>query len=399
MTRLSWQTQFGSLVLVAILLWLAAFGISYQSFKIELRPVVVNLASGLALADNPEPITAVIRARVGAAYRLRSNGVVTAEFDLKSAASEGNYQIKPSIVVNLNDAWLVSTQPEMIKVKLVPAVTRSVSLAAEPVGFPATGFSLGEITITPATVDITGPASVVDVISEARVPVSVKRRSNSFTAFGQPQVVDVNGYPLTNVSFTPNQVSVAVNIKAGDSFKTIGLVPTFTGDLAPGYWVSYVEFEPPTLTLRGSAEKLADIDSLATTAIKLTNKSADFSDKVSANLPAGVVLVSPNLVNVKVKVAMSSNNRTLVLIPSYANITEGLSVTSVVPPTVSVVLSGAADKLSGLSRANVSLALDLRGLLSGSNMVNLTKAMFQAPEGIEVISFEPATLEVSLTKS
>ncbi|MFA5270138.1 MAG: CdaR family protein [Patescibacteria group bacterium] len=397
--KLSWQTQFGALVVVAMLLWLAAFGISYQSFNIELRPVVTNLAAGLALSDNPEPITAMIRARVGAAYRLKSNGVVTAEFDLSAAVSEGSYQIKPNISVNLKDAWLVNAQPESIKVKLVPAVTRSVSLIAEPIGFPATGFSLGDITITPATVDITGPAGVVDVVSEAKVPVNVKRRNSSFTVFGRPQLADVDGNPLTNVSFSPNQVGVAVNIKAGDSFKTIGLVPSFTGELSPGYWVSYVEFEPPTLTLRGSAEKLAAIDSLSTTAVKLNNRSADFTDKVSAELPAGVVLVSPNLVNVKVKVAMLSNNRTLALIPSYANITEGLSVTSVTPPTISVVLSGASDQLSGLSRADVSVALDLRGLLSGSNMVNLTKEMFQMPAGVEVVSFTPEAVEVSLTKS
>jgi len=397
--KLSWQSQFGSLIFVTLLLWLAAFSISYQSFTIELRPVVANLAEGLALADNPEPIIATVRARVGAAYRLKYSGAITAEFDLSAAVSEGSYQIKPDILVNLKDAWLISAQPETIKIKLVTSVTRTVSLVADPVGFPAAGFSLGDITITPATVDITGPDSVVNVISEAAVPISVKRRSSSFTAFGQPQLTDAAGHPLTNVLFSPHQVSVAVDIKIGDSFKTIGLVPTLTGTLAPGYWVSYVEFEPPTLTLRGAAEQLSKIDSLSTTPIKLADRSADFTDKVSANLPAGVVLVSPNLINVKVKVAMSSDSRILVLMPSYANITEGLSVTSVAPPTVSVVLSGSVDKLSSLSRADVAMALDLRGLLSGSNMVSLTKEMFQTPAGIEVISFMPSALEVSLTKS
>ena len=397
--RPSWQTQFGALIFVAILLWLAAFGISYQSFNVELHPEITNLSAGLAVAVSPAAITATVRARVGAAYRLKSNGAITAELDLSRASSEGSFTIKPNITVHLRDAWLVSAEPETVKVKLVPAVTRAINLVAEPVGFPAAGFSLGDLAVNPATVDITGPAGVVSAVSEAKVPVNVKRRNSSFTAFGQPQLTDVDGQPLANVIFSPNQVSVAVTIKAGDNFKTVGLVPTFTGTLAPGYWVSYVEFEPPTLTLRGSAEKLATIDHLQTTNIKLADRSADFTDKVSAELPAGVVLVTPNLVNVKIRVAMSANNRTLVLIPSYANVTEGLSVTSVTPPTISVVLSGPADKLASLSRADVSVALDLRGLLSGSNMVNLTKEMFTAPEGVEVISFEPAVLEVSLTKS
>ena len=399
MSKLSWQTQFSSLVFVAILLWLVAFGMSYQSFNIELRPVITNLINGLVLSDNPEPIIAVVRARVGAAYKLKSNGAVTAEFDLSSATAESSYQIKPNVTVNLKDAWLISTRPEVITVKLVPAVTRTINLIADPIGFPSAGFSLGDITITPATADITGPADIVDIISEARVSVSVKRRNSSFTAFSQPQLTNTNGDFLTNVTFSPNQVGVTVNIKVGDSFKTVGLTPTFTGTLAPGYWVSYVEFEPPTLTLRGSGDKLAEVESLSTTTIKLANRSADFTDKVSVELPAGVVLVSPNLVNVKIKVALSSNNRILALMPSYANVTEGLSVTAVSPPTVSVVLSGPADKLSALSRANVSVVLDLRGRLSGSNMVSLTKEMVQVPEGIEVISFEPATLEVNLTKS
>jgi YbbR domain-containing protein len=396
--KLSWPTQFGALLVVALLLWLAAFGISYQSFKIELTPAIINLPAGLAIAENPGPITATIRARVGAAYRLRSSGLVTAELDLVAAAP-GDYSIKPEVTVALADAWLVNAQPGSISVRLVPAVTKQVSLVVEPVGFPAAGYSLGDMAVTPTAVDITGPASVLDSISEAQVPVNVKGKRANLTVFGTPVVKDADGRNLINISFLPSQVSVAVGIKAGDSFKTVGLTPAFTGSLVPGHWVSYIEFEPPTLTIRGSAEKLAGIESLTTTPIKLTDRAADFTDKVSAELPLGVVLVSPNLVNVKVKVVTSTNNRILVLLPSYTNITEGMSVTSVNPPTVSVVLSGPADQLASLSRANVSLDLDLRGELTGANMVTLGKEMFKVPENIEVISWEPITLEVNLTKS
>jgi len=397
--KLSWPTQFGALLVVALLLWLAAFGISYQSFKIELTPAIVNLPAGLAIAENPSPITATIRARVGAAYRLRSSGLVTAELDLAAAAAADSYSIKPEVSVALMDAWLVSAQPESVSIRLVPAVTKKISLVVEPVGFPAAGYSLGDMAVTPAAVDITGPASVLDSISEAQVPVNVKGKRANLTVFGTPVVKDADGRNLINVSFLPSQVSVAVGIKAGDSFKTVGLTPAFTGSLVPGHWVSYIEFEPPTLTIRGSAEKLAGIESLTTTPIKLTDRAADFTDKVSAELPMGVVLVSPNLVNVNVKVVTSTNNRILVLLPSYTNITEGMSVTSVNPPTVSVVLSGPADQLASLSRANVSLDLDLRGKLTGASMVTLGKEMFKVPENIEVISWEPTTLEVNLTKS
>lgn len=397
--KLGWPKQFGALLFVALLLWLTAFSISYQTFKVELTPAITNLMTGLVLAESPPLIIATVRSRVGATHRLKSSGLIYAELNLGTVTGEGVYQVRPDVVVKLKDAWLVSAVPDLLSVRLVPAATKVVALVAEPVGFPAAGYVLGDLRVTPTAAELTGPQSLLDSISEARVSVNVKGKRSNFSVVGKPEIKDALGHPMTHVNFLPREVGVTVDIRAGDNFKTVGLVPIFSGSLAAGHWVSYIEFEPPALTLRGSAEKLAAIESLKTTPIKLTGQSVDFSDKTSAELPLGVVLVSPNIVNVHVKVVTSTNNRILILLPSYTYITEGLSVTSIAPPTVSVVLSGPADKLSSLSRANVSLDLDLRGKLSGASIVTLTKEMFKVPENIEVVSWEPTALEVSLTKS
>lgn len=397
--KISWPKQFGALLFIALLLWLVAFGISYQSFKVALTPTLVNLPAGLVLAENPPTIIATVRSRVGAAYRLKSSGLIVAELNLGNIAGEGEYQIRPDIAVKLKDAWLISASPDLLSIKLVTAVTKTIALAAEPIGFPAAGYSLGDLKIDPSAAELTGPQLLLDSISEAQVLVNVGGKRASFTSLSAPELKDASGYRMINVSFLPREVSVVVNIIPGDNFKTVGLVPIFSGSLAAGHWVSYIEFEPPALTLRGSAEKLAAIESLKTTPIKLAGQAADFSEKISVELPAGITLMSPNLVNARVKVVTSTNNRILTLLPSYTHITEGLSVTAINPPTVSVVLSGPTDQLSSLSRANVSLDLDLRGKLSGANMVTLAKEMFKVPENIGVVSWEPATLEVNLTKS
>jgi hypothetical protein len=63
-----------------------------------------------------------------------------------------------------------------------------------------------------------------------------------------------------------------------------------------------------------------------------------------------------------------------------------------------VVVSGAPEAINRLQRDDVVLELDLRGTLSGANLLTVTAAMFKTSAGISVASFTPATVEVVLSR-
>lgn len=397
--RSAWPIQLGGVVIVASLIWLVVFSISYRSFSVLIPLEVVGLPSGLTVAESLTTVTATVRSQATQIAKVRAPGTIRAVLDLGSIATIGYYHTEPRITTELENAWVVNYHPQSFDITVVPIVQGIVELTPDVIGFPAVGYSLGEITISPASVVITGPGPVVQATSTALVPVNVNKAKMSFAASTQPEIRNAQGEKIATVAFLPSAVAVSVQVKPGESFKTVGLNPVFSGELQPGYWVALVKFEPPAVTLRGSAERLDAITSLLTTPINLSDRSADFSDKVSIEVPVGVTLVGSNLVSVSIKVRTASHNRKLVLLPSYTNITEGLSVTSLSPPTVTVILAGPPEKLSQLNRANTLLDLDLRGGLSGTNTVELAKEMFKVPDNVEVVSFQPESLEVTLTKS
>ncbi len=397
--KLTPLAQLGFLIPVAVLIWLAVFSLSYHSFILDIPLEIKGLRSGLAIEENLTTVSATVRAKNIAYYQLRTSQPTQAVIDLSFVQNPGSYNVKPQLTLTVHDVWLVSYSPEVIAIDVVPAISSTVPVIVDPQGFPANGYALGDIVVSPDRVAIIGPANLVNTVQQAYVVANVASKQNSFVAKGVPEVRDTEGHRLSNVRFNPNEVDVSVTIVKGEMFKTVGLVPTFSGALPAGYWISEIKFDPPAVTLRSSVKRLDAISGVKTTAINLTGKTADFSDQLGLEIPLGVSLVGENLVNVTVKIGSSPFNRKLVVVPHGINVTPGFKVVSMSPATVSVTLAGPAEDLNKADRNTVVLDLDLREATSGDNEIKLKLEMFRVPEGLSIISFDPLSLQVSLTKT
>jgi len=398
--RSNWFIQLIGALIAATLLWWAIFSLGYQTFELDIPLEIVNLESDLAVAS---PLTTIHLSTRGQRFNFLNiqddNSDIKATLDFKDVKTYGLHSINPEIDIGVKGVRLLNYEPKSFEVSITPKSEASLEVFSDVVGYPDSGYSLGDITIEPKQVLVYGSKSLINEQAKVYIKINVNKKQKTFSATAEPEIRDGEGAKLNNFSFSPQFVTAKVIVKTGDSLKTVGLQPSFDGEPQSGYWVSTIVFNPPALTIRGSADKLAGINHLLTSPINISNQTSSFTDKVSVELPAGVTLLEANLVDVRVDLRTASNNRQITLLPTYANITEGLSVTSVSPPTVMVTLSGPTDKLAGLSRANILLDLDLRGTLSGNNQIELSKEMFSVPADIEVVSFEPSALELMITKN
>ena len=397
--KFNWFIQFIYIALATFLIWWVVFNLSYQVFKIDIPIKIIDLEESLAVGNHITTLDITIRTKKINLANLGNNDKLKAILDLSDIVSVGLYEIVLQVIYDDKKMDIVDYSPKSVDIEIVSAETIEMELIPDIIGFPPVGFSLGEIEIVPSTVIVSGPDNLLDISLVAIVKINVDNRQKSFSVSGQPEIRDAQDNRLMNFTFFPSNVMVTVDIKAGDDLATLGLEPVFAGQLASGYWISNIVFEPPAVTIRGNAENLEGLRYLLTSPINLDNKVDSFTDKVSIELPPGIDLLGPNVVNVKINLRTASNNRELILLPSYTNITEGFSVTLVSPSTITVNLSGLPDKLDQLNRHNTLLDLDLRGSLSGINQIELNTQMFTVPDGIEVSSFKPQMLEVTLTKN
>jgi len=387
------------IVAAAILLWLVVLVFNTRTITLNVPLTITGLEPNLAIANDLSTIRVSAQMKLASGRRIKAVNSIDANLDFSEVATVGKYQLQPNITTSLAEIKIISFYPELFNIEVVSRSSRAVSLNPQTTGFVASGYSIKNITLSPDSVVVSGPEAFINTVTTAIVPIKLTGQTTSFVTTGEPAIINTAGQKLINLSFSPEQVTVSVEISPGSSFKTVGLKPIFSGTLPTGYWLSTLEFRPQALTIKGDGAKLSAIESLATTPINLSEHYSDFRDKVSVDLPEGVELLELNLIEVTVGIGTAVNTRELVLLPKYANVTAGFAVTLVAPATATVVISGPPEKLAKLSRANVALELDLRGTLSGLNRVDITKEMFKIPEGVTVVNFTPKTLEVTLTKS
>lgn len=391
--------QFIYIALATFLIWWVVFNLNYQVYKIDVPIKIANLEENLAISNHITTVSVTIRTKKINLSDFNKNNKLEVLLDFDNITSTGLYEIEPEIIYDNKTIDLVSYSPEFINTEIVLAKITKIELIPDIVGFPPVGFSLGQVEITPATITVSGPSNLLDNLTKAFVKINVDNRQKSFSVSGQPEIRDASGNKLMNFIFSPSNVTTTVEIETGDNLATLGLEPIFTGQLASGYWISNIIFEPPAVTIRGNIKNLEGLKYLLTSPININNKTDDFTDKVSIELPNGVSLLGPNIVNVKINLRTASNSRQLILLPSYTNITEGFAVTFISPSTVTVNLSGSIDKLDQLNRSNILLDLDLRGSLSGINRIELNAQMFTVPDGVAISSFKPQVIEVTLAKN
>ena len=154
-------------LLAALLLW----GVSHSTSSIERGfdiPVETkNEPADLVITGrNTDSLNIRVRA-TNAALRRLSVADLSYPVDLAGArAGDTKHEVDQSSINLPRGAQIVSRSPAILEFTLERRSTRAVKVRADVDGEPAPGFVLGEVTVEPARVRISGPRSEVLRLSE-----------------------------------------------------------------------------------------------------------------------------------------------------------------------------------------------------------------------------------------
>lgn len=249
------------------------------------------LHSGLVLLH---PIGTVPIKVAGVSSSVKSSAVashLSAVADLSHITKVGEYHVKLSVEQTDDNVWIWSA-PKTVTVVIDREVTRSIPVhpsfsAAPPVGFTV---NIAQSVITPADVSVEGPESVLaNVQAEAVVNLSTARTSLSYPE--QVKLTNAQGYG-SELTVTPNVVSVGVVITSESTERVLPVTPTFSGNGEPasGYTITGIVVTPATVTASGPGSVLTGLTSVNTQAIDLAHVTA--SETVTEQL---VVATGTNL--------------------------------------------------------------------------------------------------------
>jgi YbbR domain-containing protein len=165
------------------------------------------------------------------------------------------------------------------------------------------------------------------------------------------------------------------------------------GTPAPGFALESLSVDPPTITITGLPEDLAEIGSILTEPISIDGLSASQTFEVALDLPDGVELGpgEPETVVVEATVVPSVSSRTFVV----GVLCQGEGDNACLPgiDQLSITVSGSGEALGALTAEDVTPIIDVSGLAPGEHQVTPAVSL---PQGVELLGIAPAAVPVTI---
>jgi YbbR domain-containing protein len=295
--------------------------------------------------------------------------------------------------VPLADQNIVAeTDPPTVPVRIEKVVTRTLSVQVRFANDPPSGFQPGPATLSSSEVKITGAQSLVASVAAVYATLRFGDTPIDISASADAVPVDANGNAVDGVQSDPPILEVNVPVLSTTSTRTVPVLWSLKGAVAPGYWISRVNTDPIAVQIQGTPDKLAPVDRIDTAAIDVSGLNANRSFRVPLLLPDGVSLLQPTDATVGVTVIPLSGTRPFPVVAVQVTGVAGGLIAETDATTVSVVVSGPSATLAALVATDVIATIDAFGKGAGSYPADV---VLKVPAGVTVVSLQP--IRVTLT--
>lgn len=252
---------------LALLLWGLVAGQREAERSLRVPLEYRNIPEELELLGEPASLVDVrVRGSSGVLGELRGADLV-AVLDLRAArAGRRLFHLVPGDVAVPTGVKVLQVTPSTVSLTFEASAVRAVPVVPDLDGEPARGYVVGRITTTPATVEVVGPLSAVQQVTEATTePVNIGGATRSV----QDRVTI--GLPDSAARLrSPQSGIVTVEIAPEPVERALFRVPVAARGLSAGRRATLTP-SVVTVTVRGPA---ASVEALAPEALGL---SADLS--------------------------------------------------------------------------------------------------------------------------
>ncbi len=350
---------------------------------------VDHVPDGLVEVGRPSDVRVELRASRNAWSNVRSSDF-KASIDLsKATAGIRTADVK---VETSGEYQIVDWDPRQVTVRLDPVVQRTLSVQLDVSGKPPDGYSVGDRSVSPDQITISGQQGLVEAVSQAMVKVSIDGARGDVTDNVVPQLLDSASKPIDGLQLSPPTVHLSVSIDRQLQAKSVGISVPTEGQVAPGFWLSNLVANPSSVTIVGSPTALSKVDYIQLPALDLSGATGNVVRTVALNNTDEYSLATPTQVQVTATVTPLRTSELLPLGVTVTGLVEGTQAT-VSPPSIEVSISGRADDLLGLKPGDLSAVIDVGGLTSGPHTVSVR---LNSPASIRIDTVRPDQVTATL---
>lgn len=263
-----------------------------------------------------------------------------------------------------------SRNPVAVKLKVEKRLTQPVPVNVVFTGSVPEGFiaDTESIVLDYATVNVTGPASKVEPIKQARIEISLEDQTESVSESYRFTFCDEEGNPVDVEQITTDVAEVHLDLKV-QRYKEIPLKLNviYGGGATEGY--TRYELNPSRLRVSGSDAVLEDLTELVLGTVNFAEQTENTQMTFPINLPEGVTNLTGlteatadiRFVGLSIKEFATKNIK-------VTNVPEGLEY-ELMNEVVNVTLRGPVAVINLIKPEDISVDVDLSGKEVGATTV------------------------------
>jgi YbbR domain-containing protein len=315
--------------------------------------------------------------------------------DLEGLA-EGQYIVPIQIETNISPVMVEKVEPDVLSILVDRMAARSMAVHAELTGNLAPGFQAGVPRLTPDTVEVSGPESLVDSIAEIVAAVNIEGLRTEMDQNVPLLPLDTDGALVSGVSVDPSSISVSVPVQQLGGYRDLVVKVPLQGVVKNGYRLVGLTINPQVVTLYSDdPEATGNLPGyVETETLDISGASEDITTSLSLVLPEGVQVVGDPKIVVQVSISTIEDSITISRPIRFQGLEPGLSV-SLSPEYVDVILTGPAPIIWSLKPADIDVFLDLTGKSPGTYKITPQVDM---PEVLQLVIISPEQVEVVIVE-
>ena len=190
---------------------------------------------------------------------------------------------------------VVDYEPRVISVSLDPLKVRDGIRVNVIQGTTPEGLDIRPTVVTPATVSVRGPASVVDRVTEVQATVVIEPSGLDVDRDVDLIPVDALGDRVTPVDVEPTTAHVRIAVFSNLRSRPLPVTPVLSGSPAGGYRVEAIAVIPLLVSVEGEADQILGLTEAPTEAIQVSGATQDVVKDVALSLPQGVLPVGGDI--------------------------------------------------------------------------------------------------------
>lgn len=355
-------------VIFAAFLWLIVVNldnpVSTQTFS-EVPVTIINEDIILSAGDTyqvlgEEKVSVVVSATRQVRQKLTKEDIV-ATADIKEMdTSTGLVPIKISIPNYAGKYESAEAAPRNLQIQREKSGKKVLSLTVSTGDSKVRdGYILGDMTVNPDKVTITGPESILDQIDRAVALIDVEGLAKDSEETAKLGLYDISGNPISQTRLGNNLgeggITVSVEVL---KIKSVPISLSVSGTPAEGYKYTGYSSEPETVQIYGEKDVVDKIEEIDVPVIDVSGASQPIqkSVNISEYLPEGVQLVDEKTANITVTAMVEEEGtRTINFMVSSIqinNLAESLQVSYEPDAEIALRFSGDQKALEMLDISN-----------------------------------------------